>query len=78
MATKCTKKNAQALYSAALKADATLSRELKRVYGARRAGDARYYYPSNPRYRKDAKLERAAKAKLRADACLRKSWGRDN
>ena len=62
-------------YRNALKADVAFSRELTRVYG-KAAGDARYYYPSNKRYKKDARLEAASQRKLKADECLRRTWGR--
>ena len=73
MKVKCPRKP-HAAYRAAIKADDAFSRELTRVYGAKNAGDARYYYPSNSRYKKDAKLEAAAKRKLKADVCLRKTF----
>ena len=62
-------------YKAALKADVSFSRELTRVYG-KAAGNARYYYPSNKHYKKDARLEAASQRKLKADECLRRTWGR--
>lgn len=56
------------LYRAALEADEAFTRELERVYGKRRAGDARYYY-----HHDDARVTAAANRKLKADEKLREA-----
>lgn len=73
---RCPRTTSREAYQRALRADARFSRELVRVYGKENAGDARYYYPSNKRYKHGNKLLAAQRAKLNADACLRKAWAR--
>lgn len=61
---------AHELYYQATRADAEFSRELERVYGKRKAADARYQTQTFT----DAKLLAAYKNKLAADERLRAVW----
>lgn len=58
-------------YAAAKRADGAFQRELVRVYGARRAGDARYKPDSSYT---DARLKRAVRRFKKASDVLHKAY----